>query len=249
MVKIKKINYGIDGINVIRWLLITSLVASMLFVYGINVNVGAIKISYKIFFYIALGLYAQVLLSLVYAKFGKFRQRERILNSYTWRGDEKVLDIGCGLGLLLIGAAKKLKTGKAYGIDIWSTSDLSNNSLENAMQNATLENVANKVDITSQNILKTNFANNSFDVIVSNLCLHNIYSKSGRETAYKEITRILKPGGTVILSDYKNNSQIANFLLDAGLNQKIKSTSYFDVFPPLTIQKFVKAKTENFNKL
>ncbi len=236
----KKVNYGIDGINVVRWVMISSLIFSTLYAFKLDVNLAFVKINHKTFFYLAIVLYTQVLLAILYAKFGKFKQRERILNAYTWRGDEKVLDIGCGLGLLLIGAAKKLTTGKAFGIDIWSVLDLSHNSFENAMQNAEIEKVKNKIEISSQNILKTNFADNTFNVIVSNLCLHNIYSKFGRETACKEIVRILKTGGTVILSDYKNNAQIAGFLLDAGLTQKTKNTYFLDVFPPLTIQKFVK---------
>ena len=33
------------------------------------------------------------------------------------------LDIGCGRGLMLIGAAKRLMTGKAMGIDVWHAQD------------------------------------------------------------------------------------------------------------------------------
>src|ERR1043166_637990 len=47
------------------------------------------------------------------SKVGKLRLREKILNSIPWRGDEQVLDVGCGHGLMLIGAARRLKTGKA----------------------------------------------------------------------------------------------------------------------------------------
>ena len=108
------------------------------------------------------------------------------------------------------------------------------------MNNARLEGVADKVEIMNQNIVKTVFADNSFDVIISNLCLHNIYSKVGREAACKEIARIIKPGGTVILSDNKNNRQYPNVLMDNGLTQKTKTTNYFGNYPPLTIQKFVK---------
>src|SRR5579859_3997003 len=44
-------------------------------------------------------------ISLVYyAKVGKLRMREEFLNSIPWRGDETVLDIGCGRGLLLVAA-------------------------------------------------------------------------------------------------------------------------------------------------
>ncbi len=236
----KKINYGIDANHVIRWMMIISIIASIFYVYNFSFKIGPLQFVPFSFLCIALTFYLQVLLFILYAKFGKFKQRDRILNSYDWKGNEKVLDIGCGLGLLLIGAAKKLTSGKAIGIDIWNAADLSSNNLENAMNNARLEGVADKVEIMNQNIVKTVFADNSFDVIVSNLCLHNIYSKVGREAACKEIARIIKPGGTVILSDYKNNAQYANVLMDNGLTQKTKTTNYFGVYPPLTIQKFVK---------
>src|SRR5262245_57304454 len=53
------------------------------------------------------------------SRFGKLRWREAFLNAMPWRGDETVLDVGCGRGLLLIGAAKRLTTGKPIGVDIW----------------------------------------------------------------------------------------------------------------------------------
>ena len=49
------------------------------------------------------------------SKVGKFRIRDKLLNSISWRGDEQVLDIGCGRGLALIAAAQRLNTGHATG--------------------------------------------------------------------------------------------------------------------------------------
>ena len=46
------------------------------------------------------------------SRVAKLRLRDQLLDSLTLRGDEKVLDVGCGRGLLAIGAAKRLKTGK-----------------------------------------------------------------------------------------------------------------------------------------
>src|SRR4051812_29120221 len=50
-----------------------------------------------------------------HSKLGKVRASERLLDRLAWRGDEAVLDVGCGRGLMLIGAARRLKTGKATG--------------------------------------------------------------------------------------------------------------------------------------
>ncbi|HEY3290780.1 MAG TPA: class I SAM-dependent methyltransferase, partial [Anaerolineae bacterium] len=60
-------------------------------------------------------LVLNVMLAFMASKRGKLRLRDQMINSLSWRGDEQVLDIGCGHGLMLIGAAKRLTTGKATG--------------------------------------------------------------------------------------------------------------------------------------
>ena len=75
----------------------------------------------------AASLAAGGLLMILHAKWGKFRHRDRMLAMIPWKGDETVLDVGTGRGLLMIGAAKRLSTGQALGIDIWSAKDLSGN--------------------------------------------------------------------------------------------------------------------------
>jgi len=54
-----------------------------------------------------------------YSKVGKLRIRNQILQHIAWRGDEFALDVGCGRGLLLVGAARQLTSGKAIGVDRW----------------------------------------------------------------------------------------------------------------------------------
>ena len=58
---------------------------------------------------------------------GKLRERDRLLQDLPWRGDEWVLDVGCGRGLLLIGAAKRLTSGRAVGLDLWRRQDQAGN--------------------------------------------------------------------------------------------------------------------------
>ncbi len=65
-----------------------------------------------------------------YGLVGKHRVREHMLGLIDWRGGERVLDIGTGGGLHLIGAAKRLGRGvQATGIDIWRAEDLTDNAL------------------------------------------------------------------------------------------------------------------------
>jgi ribosomal protein L11 methylase PrmA len=81
-------------------------------------------------FFVGLGGLLQAALMLLSSKSGKFRARERLLDSIPWRGDETVLDVGCGRGLMLICAAKRLETGKAVGADIWQKEDQYGNDLK-----------------------------------------------------------------------------------------------------------------------
>src|ERR1700676_73566 len=81
------------------------------------------------------------------SRVAKLRLRDVMLDALALRGDERVLDVGCGRGLLAIGAAKRLKNGKVTCIDVWNPFVLSGNSPEAAKTNAKLEGVADKVRI------------------------------------------------------------------------------------------------------
>ncbi len=59
---------------------------------------------------------------------GKFLEWNRILDRLRLRGDEAVLDMGCGRGAVLTAVASRLTTGRVTGIDIWSTKDQSGNA-------------------------------------------------------------------------------------------------------------------------
>jgi len=160
-----------------------------------------------------------------------------VLDRLELRGDERVLDVGTGRGLLLIGAAKRLTTGRAVGIDIWSAKDLSRNAKEQTEANAALEGVAERVEVRSEDARRMSFPDASFDVVLSNLCLHNIPSAEGRREACREIARILAPGGVALISDFKNTAAYGRALRDAGLTVSRGALALFDTFPPLRVVK------------
>ncbi len=112
------------------------------------------------------------------SRVAKLALRDRLLDSVQFKGDEKVLDVGCGRGLLLIGAAKRLKSGKATGIDIWNQADQSGNSADATRQNAKIEGVSDRVRIENGDARKLVYPDNHYDVVVSTLAIHNISEKS-----------------------------------------------------------------------
>ncbi len=154
---------------------------------------------------------------LAYASRGKPAFRDRLLEMIDWRGDENVLDIGTGRGWLLIGAAKRLTAGSAMGIDAWTAADGAEHNIERALRNAEIEGVRAKVRVKSEDVRRLSFADNSFDVVLSALYLHTIADRDGRTAACREIARVLKPGGTVLLADFAATRQYERMLGAAGL--------------------------------
>ncbi len=136
------------------------------------------------------------------SKVGKLRLRDRIVGMIPWKGDEKVLDVGCGRGLLLIGAARHLVTGDAVGVDIWNGGDLSGNSPSAALENAKLEGVSDRVSLKEGNASSLPFPDSAFDVLLSSLAIHNLKGLEAREGAIREAVRVLKPGGTLVIYDW-----------------------------------------------
>jgi ubiquinone/menaquinone biosynthesis C-methylase UbiE len=155
---------------------------------------------------------------LAYSKRGKLAHRDAVLGELAWRGDERILDVGTGAGLLLIGAAKRLTSGKAIGVDVWRQEDLTNNTRETAMRNAYFEGVADRVEIRYEDARRLGTSQrNSYDAVFATLVLHNIADAAGREAACREIARVLKPGGKAIVSDSTGIGSLKRALLAAGL--------------------------------
>lgn len=138
------------------------------------------------------------------SKVGKVRSRERLLQQITWTGEEQVLDVGCGRGLMLIGAAKRLTTGRAVGIDLWQAQDLSGNRPEATLENARREGVADRVEVRTGDMRGMPFGDNTFDVVVSRAAIHNLYDADARAQAIGEIARVLKPGGRALIEDIRH---------------------------------------------
>ena len=179
------------------------------------------------------------LLFLLYVKVGKFRHRDFMLGMHTWRGDEDVLDVGCGRGLLLAGAAKRIEalqgSGRVTGIDVWSNVDMGGNSEEATRHNLELEGVLRRCTLVSEPAQSMSSADASFDLIVSNLCLHNIYDRPSRTAALQQIVRVLKPGGEALISDYKRTAEYAKEFQRLGLAVEMRWGSWVTTFPPLRV--------------
>jgi arsenite methyltransferase len=132
---------------------------------------------------------------------GKFVVWAELLDQLKLRGDERILDLGCGRGAVLLLAAQHLTTGRAVGVDLWRRGDQSGNAVEATQRNAQAEGVADRVNLHTADITALPFETGSFDLIVSNIAVHNIKDRVGREKAIEEAVRVLRPGGRLMIAD------------------------------------------------
>ena len=122
-------------------------------------------------------------------------------NMLKLKGDEVVLDAGCGLGRATIGVAKLLKTGRVIGVDVWDKLEVPGNSAEIAYKNAELEGVKDKVEFSFGDVFELPFEAEYFDIVVCSGLITSFHSDNQKIKAMKEIFRVLKTNGTFLMRE------------------------------------------------
>ena len=123
------------------------------------------------------------------------------INHTNLKEGETVVDLGSGAGIdIFLAARKVLNSGKAIGID------MTDEMLQKARDNAKKGNYTNvefkKGDIEENIPLD----NNSVDAVISN-CVINL--TTNKTNAFKEVFRILKNGGRMVISDLITDQELS----------------------------------------
>jgi arsenite methyltransferase len=223
--------YGIDAPGVVRMFLIGGGAAALVAAIGLTAGSPSTITSAAVG--IALVALVEGGWMLYTSKVAKLRERTRIIDRAELRESDAVLDVGCGRGLLLTEAARRVPQGLAVGIDLWSEEDQSGNRPEETAENAIREGVADRVEIKTGDARELPFGADFFDAVVSTMTLHNIRESRGREQAVREMVRVLRPGGRIVIVDMGKTDEYAATLSAAGLLGVERGPRVWRMFPPV----------------
>jgi SAM-dependent methyltransferase len=124
--------------------------------------------------------------------FGVTRIHRRLLDQAALRPGDRVLEIGCGTGNLLLAAKRARPEAAVVGLD----PDLA--ALARASRKARRRRLAVQLDRGYADELP--YADDSVDVVLSSFMLHHVPADQ-REAAAREVLRVLRPGGALHLVD------------------------------------------------
>jgi ubiquinone/menaquinone biosynthesis C-methylase UbiE len=117
----------------------------------------------------------------------------------------RLLDVACGTGRTLLQLSRALPNAKLYGLDISPYYVQAARSLLRDVPDASL---------VAENAEKMPFSDAWFDVVTSVYLFHEL-PRNARRNVYREMFRVLAPGGLVVIEDsaqYSEAAQVAFFL-------------------------------------
>lgn len=160
------------------------------------------------------------------------------LGKVTVGSDYVILDIGCGGGKTIDKLARMAPQGKVFGIDY--SADMVEFSKE---INKTLI-TQNRVEIIEESVEKMSFKDGFFDLVTA---FETYYFWTNFPSALREINRVLKPGGKLLLvNELLHGVTPANIIKETHvrllpleeIQNALQSVGFVDV------QLFTKADTE-----
>ena len=120
---------------------------------------------------------------------------DKLIETLSLRPNTAVLDVGCGTGRFLARMLEANPSIAATGLD------LSSGMIEQAQTN--LEAFGNRVCLIRGDSEKLPFGDNAFDAVT---CVHSFHHYPHQGRVLREMHRVLKPGGQLVIVDANRDS-------------------------------------------
>ena len=134
--------------------------------------------------------------------------KRRIVGLAKLTPEDRVLDVGCGTGVLTRLAAQQ--AAEAVGIDA------APEMIDVARAKAARQGL--RVDFRAALIEDIPFPDAHFDVAFSTLMIHHLPPEV-KHTGLREVLRVLKPGGRLLVADFDREGQLSGLLREAGFGE------------------------------
>jgi SAM-dependent methyltransferase len=144
-------------------------------------------------------LYAYIMFS---QRGGRLQEKvyDLIIESLGARVKGKILDIGSGNGVLAVKLGQQHFETEVVGMDDWGKDwEYSKRVCE---KNARTAEVEGRVHFQKGDAASLDFAENTFDGVISNLTFHEVKPVADKRDLVREALRVVKPGGTFAFVDY-----------------------------------------------
>jgi ubiquinone/menaquinone biosynthesis C-methylase UbiE len=115
-------------------------------------------------------------------------------------------------------------------VDVWRAQDQSGNGPGASLANARAAGVA----VLDGDMRKLPFPDDSFDLALAGLAIHNL-PPDGRPEAVRELLRVVRPGGRIVLLDFQATAAYASTLRAGGAAGVRFSGRHWSMHPPVRI--------------
>lgn len=112
----------------------------------------------------------------------------------------KIIDIGCGNGVLAVKLAQRFRATQVVGVDYWGKDWEYSKSI--CEKNAQIAQVQSRVEFQKGDAAALDFADETFDAATSNLTFHEVKSVRDKKDVVRKALRVVKPGGAFAFVDY-----------------------------------------------
>lgn len=141
---------------------------------------------------------------------GSQRVLDQVLDSLQLQGSERILDAGSGGGQLGLAAVRRLKSGKVVALGDTAANEAPRELAKN-------EGLGDRIRFESTDWKKLGYPDGSFDAVICSRMLNNLEADALRTSAVREMARVLKPGGKLVLNEVGDAQCILRALSETGI--------------------------------